>query len=116
MRVLQGLRSIGQQRFQTRSDEGEVITLTKTYNPVIQAWFLDIETDTFSLFGQRITLVANLLEQYTKIIRFGISVLSTDGGEPFLINDFSTGRIQLAILNFSEIELIQDEYEARRET
>lgn len=110
MRILQGLRSIARQTFQTRTEEGETLTLTKYYSPVSQAWFLDVVSENFTVYGIRITLVVNLLEQYTNLIRWGITVLSSDGAEPFLLNDFSSGRIQLAILNFEELQFIETQY------
>ena len=103
MTVLQGLRAIPRQRFRARDPEGGIINLTLKYSLTTRLWFLDVEHSLLDVNNIRVSFVPNLLEQHTNVIPWGITVLSQDRGEPFLINDFSTERIRLAILTPAEV-------------
>jgi hypothetical protein len=108
--VLQGLRAIPRQRFRARDPEGGIINLTLKYSLTTRSWFLDVEHSLINTYNIRVSFVPNLLEQHTNVIPWGITVLSQDRGEPFLINDFSTERIRLAVLNAAEVQQNSDLY------
>ena len=55
------------------------------------------------------------MNQFENIIPFGIGIIVTDGGEPFLINDFSSGRVQMAILTPAEVDQVNDYYQGLRD-
>ena len=110
MRIIDGIRATGKQRFRTTSDAGGPVEMILYYVPAIQRWKIDIESNTFVLKGLRLCYHPNILHQFKNRIKFGISIINTlDSGEPFLINDFSSGRFQLAIISESEVEQAQEE-------
>ena len=82
------------------------------YRPRTRMWFIDIEVDTFIVRGLRISNVFNMLFQYQNIIDFGLYAEIQDVTEPFLITDFSTGRITLNVLSAEEVEQVNDFYES----
>ena len=114
MRILDGIRATGQQKLQTSSDNGDVINITLYFNPASQIWKMDIVCGDFELNGQRVYNFLNLLSQYKNIIPFGIGVIVSGGGEPFLVNDFSSGRVQMTILTTAEVTEIEDFYKGLR--
>jgi len=110
MRIIDGLRATGRQRLRMTSDAGEPVEMILYYIPAIQRWKIDIESNTFILKGMRIDFFPNILHQFRNRIKFGLAVINTlDSGEPFLINDFSSGRIQLSLLSEAEVNQIQEE-------
>lgn len=86
--------------------------MTFTYRPRVQSWFADIAFGTFTLNGFRLTRYPNVLQAYKNIIPFGLGVAVTDQFDPFMINDFVSGRVTLYLLLSSEVATIQAAIEA----
>ena len=103
MRILDGIRATGQQKLRTSADNGDIIEITLSYLPAVQQWKIDIVSGDFELNGLRVYALLNILNQYENLIPFGIGIIIPAGGEPFLINDFSSGRVQMAILTAAEV-------------
>jgi len=112
MKILTGLRATGQQILTTTADNGDTINIVLYFQTRSATWKMDVSCNDFALKGVRVSHVLNLLDQYRNIIPFGISVLISDGGEPFLITDFSTKRVQIAILTPDEVQAIDSFYVA----
>lgn len=112
MKILTGIRATGQQILTTTADNGDTIEITLYFQSRTNTWKIDISCNNFTVKGLRVSHVPNLLSQYNNIIPFGISVIIEDGGEPFLITDFSTGRVQLAILTPDEVDAVDAFYVA----
>ena len=110
MKALTGLRATGTQIMTTTSENGDIIEIILYFQVRTASWKIDIESGNFSVKGIRVSHVLNMLSQYKNIISFGIGIITADRGEPFLIDDFSTGRIQLAILTQAEVQAIEDLY------
>jgi len=73
-----------------------------------QGWFYNLKFDDFELNGQRLVLGMNILRKYKNILPFGISVMTDDLIEPFLIDDFTTNRIEVNVLNQDDVDYIED--------
>jgi hypothetical protein len=110
MKILDGIRAVGTQTIRTTDENGAVIEITLKYRAATSEWFMDLVFGSFRLNGHRITNSLNTIWAHAKQLKFGIGVIVSDGGEPFLINDFSTGRVQLAILTNGELDLVDDYY------
>jgi hypothetical protein len=91
---------------------GSPISLTLTYRPRVQSWFADISFKTFILKGFRLTRYPNILQAYKNIIPFGLGVAVTDQFDPWMINDFTSGRCTLFLLLSSEVATVQSAIEA----
>lgn len=110
MTVLEGIQTVGQQTLRTADENGEIIAITLYYRPAVQMWFIDVVSGDFEVYGMRVCNSPNLLQQFYKIISFGINIGIEDGSEPFLVNDFTSGRVELGILTAEEVEQINDAY------
>ena len=53
--------------------------------------------------GIIISLFPNLMRQWRHLLPFGIACAAADGVDPFDIQDFSTGRCQLYLLDDADI-------------
>ena len=102
MRQITGINSIPSQRLQVRSEIGEQMRFTLNYRPAIQKWYMDLEYLKFRLYGYRICGGANILQKYFYALKWGLLVEIHDDFEPFLINDFASGRANLFILSEAE--------------
>lgn len=115
MLSLTGLTATPSQTFQVPIS-GEFADITLNYRPAIQMWFIDISYKGIDINGIRVCNNINLLSQYNKLLKFGMYVEMDGAIEPGLIDDFSTGRALLNILDESEIELIESGYSILKQT
>ena len=109
MKVLDGIRATGVQTISTFGFEGQEIKLKLYYIPATQRWKADIESGSFILNGVRLYHSPNIMVQYKNVVDFGIAlIVNTDKGDPFLVNDFSSGRCQLYILSKEEVNSVEE--------
>jgi len=84
-------------------DDGSKLFITLNYKSNQQGWFYSMKYGTFILNNRRLVLSPNLLRQFRGIISFGIACNVNDGYEPVYIEDFSTGRVSLYVLDSTDI-------------
>ncbi len=103
------------QRLQVPLEDGNLVTLTLRYLPAVEQWFIKVEYSDFTLDGCKIHNSFNMLHLSSRLIPFGIRIRVIDGGEPFLLEDFSSGRVQFFVLNKEEVQAISNYYTTRPE-
>lgn len=113
MTKLTGLTATPSQKLQTPIGDN-FADINLVYRPSIQMWFIDVAYQGIEIKGMRVCHNINLLAQYSKILNFGLYVEMDGATEPALIDDFSTGRVLLNILDESEIDQIEAGYSALR--
>lgn len=69
---------------------------------------MDIEYQGKSARGIKIVRGPNILTRNKNTLPFGLSVTVADNYEPFLINDFSSGRVKMFLLTSAEVQEIDD--------
>lgn len=116
MRTISGLSATGQQTFETTDYLGGTAQITMYYRLAVQAWFIDVVAGDFELYGYKLYNSPNVLFQYSGVLNFGLACAVSDGGEPFLVNDFSTGRAVLSVLSPDEMDQVADLYTTERVT
>jgi len=109
MLKLQGLTAVPDQSFFTSIPSGK-ISLRLKYRPAVQMFFLDIEYQNFKSYGIKLVKNLNILDAFKKILPFGIYIETESNNDPFLINDFSSEKFSLNILDESEKNQINDFY------
>lgn len=111
--ILNGIRAIPSQIFRVPIDEG-FITIQLDHKPAIAMWFINVSFgENFTANGIRVQHNYNLLQQYTKLIPFGIFISIPSGVEPTLIDDFSSERVIMNIINLDEKDTIENSYQVR---
>jgi hypothetical protein len=93
------------QLFRVPLSDGSIIYFRLLFKPRIPAFFVNLEWKTFSLNGIKLANVLNLLGKF-KNIPFGLNVDLTDGTEPYLIDDFTTGRATFNVWEEDDLALI----------
>ncbi len=88
-------------------DDGTTVELVLQYRPAIQRWSLNVTRGTFVLNGLNVTTFPNMLRTWRDLIPFGLACNSTDGGDPVYVDDFTSGRCALYILDQSDVEAIE---------
>ena len=112
IRILNTLTDNAYQSVSFVTAEGETVTLTLRFIPSQETWFLDVESDSLTTRGLALTSFVNLLDPYQNKINWGLYVWSADGFDPWRIDDFTTGRIQVAVTEDLERAIIQEYLDA----
>lgn len=108
IRVLSTLNDNAYQTVTFDTNKGERVKLTFRYIPSQETWFFDVESESLTVYGLALTAFVNLLDPYHNIISWGMYVWSQDGFDPWRIDDFSTGRIRVAVLEDLENAVIEE--------
>ena len=97
------------QKFSVPLETGETVTFRLYYYPTQYSWYFDFEYKNHISNGNKVVLSPNTLRQYQNIMPFGVAFIADGNVEPFMINDFSTGRVNMYILNQEEVQTIEEE-------
>jgi hypothetical protein len=84
-------------------DDSSVVDLSLDYLPAIQKWAFSLTYGTFTIHNKILCLHPNILRQWRRTLPFGLACVANDNCEPFNIDDFINNRIQLYILDTTDI-------------
>lgn len=108
MRVLTTLNENAYQSLSFVTAEGEEVNLTFRFIPSQETWYVDVDSDSLTIHGLALQAFVNLLDPYHNLITWGLYVWSKDGFDPWMYDDFSTGRIKVAVIEGFEYSIIQE--------
>lgn len=81
------------------------IVIEMYYRPLQYGWFFNTITyGTFTVQGMRISVLPNMLYQFSNQLPFGISCVTSLGREPTQQNDFASGAFSLYVLTPTEMQ------------
>lgn len=107
MRIIDKLTSDARQQYNIVAEDGEEISLLLWYAPTQQTWFLNVSSGDFTLEGVQLTNSPNILRNYKNLLSFGFAVTVVGGLDPFYLDDFTTGRAKLYLLNRADVQSIE---------
>lgn len=84
-------------------NDGSVAVFEFIYLPAIERWVFSVSHPTIEVDRLILCTGPNILRDYRNVISFGLACYSTDGADPFYIEDFESGRITLYVLNADEV-------------
>lgn len=108
IRVLTTLSENAFQSISFVTNKGEEVKLKFRFIPSQETWFVDVDCDSITIHGLALQAFVNLLDPYHNLISWGLYVWSKDGFDPWKVDDFSTGRIKVAITEDIEYSFIQE--------
>lgn len=103
MILLTNITDDPKQNFVLTGENGEIIPFYLYFCPRQIGWFFNISYGDFTVNGLRLCVGPNALFQWKNIIPFGLCCTSTDGQDPFYLDDFTTGRVSLYLLNQADV-------------
>ncbi len=107
MQHITSITSQSNQRMALVLENNETADFKLYYLPRQQGWFFDIDYKDLTINCSRVVLTPNSLRQYRNIIPFGIAFISEGNVEPFSVDDFTTGRVNMYVLNNEEVKQIE---------
>jgi hypothetical protein len=108
IRILSTLTDKAYQTVSFDTNKGERVDITLRFIPSQETWFFDIESASLTVRGLALTAFKNLLDPYHNLISWGMYVWTEDGFDPWRIDDFSTGRVRIAIIEDLENAVIEE--------
>lgn len=85
----------------------KTLYFTLYFSARCQCWYFDVTYEGFTAKGLKLVRSMNSLSRHINVLPFGLIVSVFDGFEPFLINDFVSGRVSLFLITHAEAEEIQ---------
>ena len=107
MKVINTITADYRQKFKFLTADGEQVNFRLYYYITQQSWFFDFSYKNYTCNCQRVVLTPNALRHLKNIIPFGIAFYSKDKVEPIFIDDFSSGRVQMLILDANEVKEVE---------
>lgn len=108
MKLIDAITDYPFQQMTVIGENRERISLTLQYMAFQQLWRMDVSYDETTIKGILCVQSENILRQWKEILPFGIMIRSKDSLDPLFLNDFSSGRISLFLLNDNEASQIED--------
>lgn len=103
MLFLNKITAEAQQKFFLTGNVGQRIIMKLRYMPTQMLWLMDIEYGDFKTNGIAVTSSPNMLRNYKDLIPFGLACVTGDGLDPYYIDDFSSGRSAMYLLNAADV-------------
>jgi hypothetical protein len=107
MKQINNLTNDPKQEFQVFTEDGTTLYITLYYYITQKSWFYDFTYGDYTCQGSRVVLTPNSIRHLKNILPFGIAFLTDSKAEPYSLDDFSSGRIKMYILNQDEVREIE---------
>lgn len=88
-------------------DTKELVQFDLRFMPTQRSWYCNIIYKEIELYGLKVALFPNILRHFKNMLPFGIAFTANDHVEPFKLDDFTSGRVQMYVLNQDEVEQIE---------
>jgi len=108
MKQIEGLTNEASQLHHILLEDKTTAEITIAFLPSIQRWQIDISHERLTASGMLITNNPNFIRQYRHTAEFGLACIAVDGVDPFQIDDFSTGRVGLYLLEGTDLNYVED--------
>jgi hypothetical protein len=103
MRLITELKDIAKQKIKLILDDGTSADMKLYYSQRTQCWQFDLAYNEKVINGGQLVLGFNILDQWSNILPFGVTVFSEDNIDPFLLSDFVSDRIKMYILDKNDL-------------
>ena len=104
MQLITSITSKSKQRLTLVLENNETVDFFLFYSPRQECWFFDFTYKDLTVNGLSVVITPNALRQFRNQIPFGIAFAANSFVEPFSIDDFSSGRVNMFVLNQDEVE------------
>lgn len=109
MQQITSITNSPNQRMTLVLENNETVDFILYYLPRMQSWFYDLTYNELTVNCSRVMLTPNSMRQFKKIIPFGMAFSAEGDVQPFDINDFSSGRVSMYVLNSDEVKQVESE-------
>jgi len=108
MKIIDIVGEDARQSFSIILPDNTRVDVSLWYSSQQAGWFYSISRGSFSLTNRRVVNSPNMLRAFRDVIPFGLCCIISDGQEPVFINDFSTGRAKLYIMDEADVADVEE--------
>ena len=87
---------------------GKKIDISLRYIQQQRGWFISFTYGDFTARGIRVVTGDNFIHKFKNLVPFGFSCVTEINEEPMLLEDFSSGRAKIYLLNESEVKAFDE--------
>lgn len=109
MKIIRTITAAPKQQHTLVLENNDTADFYLEYCPRMQSWYFNISYGDITQKCIKVVLTPNALRHLRRIIPFGLAFVSEGEVEPFRQDDFSSGRIQLFVLNEEDVAQIEEE-------
>ena len=91
-------------------ENGEEITVNLVFIDSQTGWFIDLQYGDLIINSMRLVTSVNILHSWKNIIPFGLTVATPDKGDPYFIDDFTSGRVGIFLTNSGDRKELEEEF------
>ena len=104
MQTIQGITTNQIQELEVELETGEnfIMNLEFFENQGIGYWTINVKYKNIITGAKKITICNNILEDEKNLLPFGLIARSQNSLDPYFLNDFSSGRVLIILLNETE--------------
>lgn len=103
------LTSDSNQKITQITEDGLEFDITLIYLSTQSGWYMTIEYEDFIVQNMRLCNHKNILRSFINKLPFGLLVDVIDGGEPYFLEDFISGRVNIYVLTTTEVQEVETE-------
>lgn len=92
------------------TEDNKTLILNLEFIQQQREWSFGLVYNNYTLTGQRLILAPNILRRYKNLFPFGLFIQADDGLDPFLLDDFITGRVAVYLLTAAEVEEVEVQF------
>ena len=111
MEIVTSITNEPRQKFNLTLEGGGVVQIYLYFYKTQHSWYFDFEYNDYVSTGNKVVLSFNTIRHLRNKFPFGIGFLSTQQADPCLLDDFSTGKAKMVLLNQLDVELFEELYE-----
>ena len=109
MKLITTLTDAPKQQHTLVLDNNDTADFYIEYCGRMESWYFSIQYNDITQKCIKAVLTPNALRHLRRVIPFGIAFVSESLVEPFRIDDFVTGRIQMYVLNEEDVVTLEEE-------
>ncbi len=73
-----------------------------------ESWYFDLVYKDLTINCLKVVISPNTIRNFKRLLPFGIAFLSNGDVEPFQLDDFTSGRVQMYVLNSEEVQQVEE--------
>ncbi len=109
MQQITTLTNSPNQRHQLVLDNNETVDFRLYYSARQEAWYFDFTYKEITVNCSKVVLSPNTLRNLKRLIPFGLAFIADGYVEPFSLDDFSSGRVKMYVLNSEDVQTVEQE-------
>lgn len=108
MEIITSITAYPKQQFVLKLENNEFAIMRLYYYSSQQSWYFDIEYKDYVNNGNKVVLTMNALRHLRNKLPFGIAFISSSNAEPFQLEDFTSQKVLMLLLNQEDVQTVEE--------